>query len=173
VTSRLRTVSPSLPCSWARPLGEAELWEFHLAYPTPGRVLGYREALRYHFVCGKANLSCGKARSGSGVPGPVIRAGPWGSLTLGHPGTIGSHGRSENRGGLETASSPEQRQGGGHWLFSSVIVLSLVEAGWKHREVVYRRFSCSCVVEWLLYGSPWWILMKKTIHGLNCLLAVH
>lgn len=39
----------------------------------------------------------GEAGAGSGVPRPVMRAGLWGSLTLGHPGATGSCGRAENR----------------------------------------------------------------------------
>jgi hypothetical protein len=37
--------------------------------------------------------------------------------------------------------------------------------GWEHREAFDGRLGCSSVGEGLLHGSPWRILMKKTVHG--------
>jgi hypothetical protein len=92
-----------------------------------------------------------------------MRQGPWGSLTLGHPGASGSHGREENgvRGsgwgrGLGKASSLEW--GGGIeelWLVSEMVIFSLAETGKnteKHSTV--EEFSCGSIIKCLLHGSP-------------------
>jgi hypothetical protein len=60
-----------------------------------GWVLGCLESLSHCSGGGKAQ-SCGEAGAGSGVPGSVMRPGPWGSQTLGHPGAAGNRRRSEN-----------------------------------------------------------------------------
>ena len=86
---------------------------------------------------GKHSLRCGKAGAGSGVPGPATRLGLWGSQTLGHPSTAGSHVRAKHRvrggGGtlrLGTASSPGVGGRGEFCLVPVVNVLSLAEASW-------------------------------------------
>ena len=59
-------------------------------------MLGCREALRHHFWGRKAQSEMWGNQSWLGVPRPAVRPGPWGSQTLGHPGTAGSFRRAEN-----------------------------------------------------------------------------
>lgn len=78
--------------------------------------MGCREAPGTTQGMGKHSLRHGKAGTGSGVSGPAMRLGPWGSHALGHLGTTESRGRSENgfwACGLGTACSPEWWEGGG------------------------------------------------------------
>lgn len=62
---------------------------------------------------GKHSLRCGKAEAGLGVPRPVTRTGLWGSQTLGHPGTTGSHRRAENGSQGPLARDSVKLAGGG------------------------------------------------------------
>jgi hypothetical protein len=51
------------------------------------------------------------------------------------------------------------------WLVSVVTVLSLVEAGWKRREVFIGKLNHGSEVKCFLQGSALWILMKETLYG--------
>lgn len=79
---------------------------------------------------GKASLRGGKARAGSGVPGPTMRPGPWSSQAHGHTGAVGSHGGAENGVGGHRLCLAWGRRG--KWAFQLVpaeIVLGLMAAG--------------------------------------------
>ena len=128
--------------------------------------MGCREAPGTTQGMGKHSLRHGKAGTGSGVSGPAMRLGPWGSHALGHLGTTESRGRSENgfwACGLGTACSPEWWEGGGRgrklWLVPAGKVLGLTgsrldgDCGWEHREAFYRRLGCSSLGKGLLQVS--------------------
>jgi len=43
----------------------------------------------------------------------------------------------------------------------TVVDCKLGGGGWEHKEAFYGRLDDGSVGERLLYGSPWWILMKR------------
>lgn len=113
---------------------------------------------------GKHSPSCGKARAGSGGPGPAKWPGHGGHLTLGHLGAAGSHGIAESRvrgpAGWGLCLSWGERSFG----LAATIVLTLAVVVWEHRWPSTGDFSCNSVGE----GPstlPQQILMRETVYG--------
>jgi len=86
---------------------------------------------------------------------------------------LGVTQRAENEVGIpwaETVSSLDQGGKGSSGFFHGVIGLSLAKAGLvavagSTERPSMGELGCGSVGKGLLHSSPWWILMKETVHG--------